>query len=87
MFDVASQDIGRFILLTIQRHGTKRGYYKLIEPWPELWGTYESYESAVFYNATRQCGKAMVDEYRQFMTACYQAGWDWIPFDFKEIKI
>lgn len=87
MLEVASQNIGKFIPMTIQRHENKRGYYKLIKPWPELWGTYESYESFVFCVATRQCGKAMVDEYRQFMTACYKADWDWIPFDFKEIKI
>lgn len=87
MFDVVHQDIGRFILLTIQRHGTKRGYYKLIEPWPELWGSYERYDTYIAYRLVRQCGKAISNEYRQFMAACYKADWGWIPFDFKEIRL
>ena len=87
MLEVASQNIGKFIPLTIQRHESKRDYYKLIEPWPELWGSYESYKTSVFYVATHQCGKSIVDEYMQFMAACYQVGWNWMPFDFKEIRL
>ena len=87
MLEVANQNIGKFITLTIQRDDSGRVCYKLERPWPELWGSYERYDTYIAYRLVRQCGKAISNEYRQFMAACYKADWGWIPFDFKEIKV
>lgn len=82
----ACRNLKEFILLTIRRSDDGK-LYKLIEPWPELWRTYESYDTYIAYVVARECGDAIAIEYRRFMREYNKAGGGWVSFKFKNIQV